>query len=121
MLNQRCQRANLLEWNISNGLPPEIITNKYDSIISTYTLHHLADEEKISFITGLLDLLKEEGNIFIGDISFKQGKNLKNVVRTILIIGMTMNFILYPMKLSLYWRMSVNVSSILFLTVVEYL
>src|SRR5690625_4185725 len=33
--------ANLFECDISRGLPPEILENKYDSIISTYTLHHL--------------------------------------------------------------------------------
>nr|WP_257791153.1 class I SAM-dependent methyltransferase [Salicibibacter kimchii] len=62
--------VNLLEWDISNGLPPEISGNKYDSIISTYTLHHLEDQEKISFITNLLSLLKKNGEILIGDVSF---------------------------------------------------
>ncbi|MCM3757637.1 class I SAM-dependent methyltransferase [Sporosarcina aquimarina] len=63
--------ANLFEWDISVGLPPEILENKYDSIISTYTLHHLTDEEKISFITDLIPLLKKGGKIVIGDISFE--------------------------------------------------
>lgn len=68
--------ANLYEWDISVGLPPEILENKYDSIISTYTLHHLTDEEKISFITDLIRLLKKDGNIFIGDISFETREKL---------------------------------------------
>lgn len=68
--------ANLYEWDISVGLPPEILENKYDSIISTYTLHHLTDEEKISFITDLILLLKKDGNIFIGDISFETREKL---------------------------------------------
>ncbi|VDG97110.1 bifunctional 2-polyprenyl-6-hydroxyphenol methylase/3-demethylubiquinol 3-O-methyltransferase UbiG [Sporosarcina sp. ZBG7A] len=68
--------ANLYEWDISVGLPPEILENKYDSIISTYTLHHLTDEEKISFITDLIPLLKKDGNIFIGDISFETREKL---------------------------------------------
>ncbi|WP_025786301.1 class I SAM-dependent methyltransferase [Sporosarcina sp. D27] len=63
--------ANLFKWDISKGLPSEILENKYDSIISTYTLHHLTDEEKASFITNLIPLLKKEGKIFIGDISFE--------------------------------------------------
>ncbi|MGN7410265.1 class I SAM-dependent methyltransferase [Sporosarcina sp. SAFN-010] len=68
--------ANLYEWDISVGLPPEIFENNYDSIISTYTLHHLTDEEKISFITDLIPLLKKDGNIFIGDISFETREKL---------------------------------------------
>ena len=47
-----------------------------DSWISTYTLHHLTDEEKISFITDLILLLKKDGNIFIGDISFETREKL---------------------------------------------
>jgi putative AdoMet-dependent methyltransferase len=69
--------ANLLEWNISNGLPPEINENKYDSIISTYTLHHLTDEVKISFISNLLSLLEEDGKLLIGDISFETREDLE--------------------------------------------
>lgn len=39
--------------------------------ISTYTLHHLTDEEKAAFIKVLLPLLKEDGFLFIGDIAFQ--------------------------------------------------
>lgn len=63
--------ANLIEWDIENGLPDEIVTNKYDSIISTYALHHLTDEAKITFIQNLLSLLAAGGKIFIGDIAFE--------------------------------------------------
>lgn len=69
--------ANLIEWDISKGLPLDISEKKFDSIISTYALHHLTDEEKISFIYNLLSLLKEDGKIFIGDISFKTREQLE--------------------------------------------
>jgi len=68
--------ANLIEWDISTGLPPEILGKKYDSIISTYTLHHLTDKEKIEFIANLRLLLKKDGKIFIGDISFETREKL---------------------------------------------
>lgn len=64
-------KANLIEWDISNGVPPQILGNKYNSIVSTYTMHHLTDEEKITFIVKLLSLIEEDGRIFIGDISFE--------------------------------------------------
>jgi len=63
--------ANLLEGDISKGLPDSFKVNKYDFIVSTYTLHHLADEEKVTFIKGLLPLLSVDGKILIGDIAFQ--------------------------------------------------
>lgn len=69
--------ANLIEWDISKGLPPEIMNEKYDFIISTYTLHHLTDEEKTPFIVNLLSILKKDGKILIGDIAFETRENLE--------------------------------------------
>lgn len=69
--------ANLIEWDISKGLPEEVKGAKYDSIISTYTLHHLTDEQKISFIQQLLPLLNDEGKILIGDIAFETEAQLE--------------------------------------------
>ncbi|WP_438311393.1 class I SAM-dependent methyltransferase [Sporosarcina sp. FA9] len=68
--------ANLIEWDISTGLPPEILGKKYDSIISTYALHHITDKKKIEFIANLRLLLKKDGKIFIGDISFETREKL---------------------------------------------
>lgn len=69
--------AHFIEWDISNDLPSEIAGNKYDFIVSTYTLHHLTDDAKISFITNMLSFLKEDGKILIGDISFKTREELE--------------------------------------------
>ncbi|WHY78617.1 class I SAM-dependent methyltransferase [Neobacillus sp. WH10] len=69
--------ANLIEWDISEGLPDIIKENKYDSIISTYELHHLTDEEKLLLIKNLLSLLSENGKILIGDISFQTHEQME--------------------------------------------
>lgn len=69
--------ANLIEWDISNGLPGYVKENKYDSIVSTYTLHHLTDEDKTVFIESLLSVLAENGKIFIGDIAFQTREKLE--------------------------------------------
>ena len=71
--------ANLIEWDISNGLPNEILTKNYDSIISTYTLHHLADVDKITFIQSLLlySPMAEKSSLAI--LLFKHVKILKFV------------------------------------------
>ncbi|MEW9501147.1 class I SAM-dependent methyltransferase [Jeotgalibacillus marinus] len=62
--------AQLIEWDFTNDLPSNVHSKKYDSIVSTYALHHLTDREKISFIQYLLPFLSETGKIFIGDIAF---------------------------------------------------
>ncbi|WP_080846006.1 class I SAM-dependent methyltransferase [Cytobacillus gottheilii] len=68
--------AALIEWDISKGLPRERMRNEYDFIVSTYTLHHLADNEKITFITDLLSVLTDDGKILIGDIAFASREEL---------------------------------------------
>lgn len=70
-------QAKLLEWDLANGLPAEIQADKFDFIISTYTLHHLTDEGKIAFIESLLDFLKQDGKILIGDIAFETREKLE--------------------------------------------
>jgi len=70
-------KANLIEWDISNGLPDIIKVNKYDSIISTYALHHLSDEDKLILLKNFLSLLSENGKILIGDISFQTKEQLQ--------------------------------------------
>ena len=62
--------ATLYRYDFANGLPPELSGKKYDFIISTYALHHLTDELKVSFIKSLLPYLNEDGAILIGDIGF---------------------------------------------------
>lgn len=69
--------ANLLAWDISNGVPDELVAKKYDAIVSTYALHHLTDEGKITFIRKLLPLLSVGGKVFIGDIAFQTRKDLE--------------------------------------------
>ena len=67
---EKMPKANLLEWDITDGLPPEMDGKSYDAIISTYALHHLADEKKWPFIASLVERLSSDGKLFIGDIAF---------------------------------------------------
>ncbi|GGF18808.1 hypothetical protein GCM10010954_17020 [Halobacillus andaensis] len=69
--------AQLLEWDISKGLPAEVQSKAFDSIISTYALHHVRDEEKVRVIKRLLPLLKEKGKILIGDVAFQSRQQLE--------------------------------------------
>jgi len=60
----------LLKADFSAHLPPEIMNTKFDCVIATYALHHLTDEQKEDFIKRVLPILKDNGTIFIGDVSF---------------------------------------------------
>lgn len=73
---KKMPNATLMNWDFASGLPIEIISNKYDYIISTYAIHHLSDEGKIEFIKSLLKLLKVNGEILIGDVSFETSQEL---------------------------------------------
>ena len=63
--------AKLFQGDFSNGLVTPLTQQKYDTIIATYSLHHLTDLQKVSFINSQLMLLNEGGCIYIGDVAFK--------------------------------------------------
>ena len=69
--------ANLMEWDLSKGLPPALMDQTYDAIISTYALHHFTDDMKVQYITALLQQLTPTGKIFIGDIAFETREQLE--------------------------------------------
>jgi len=68
--------AHLFQGDFSQGLAEPLLHNSYDFIIATYSLHHLTDENKITFIQSLTDLLKADGMILIGDVAFVNRKDL---------------------------------------------
>lgn len=73
---EKMPKARLIQADITNGLPEPIAGSSYDTIISTYALHHLTDGEKTAFIETLLAHLKPDGKIFIGDIAFRTRADL---------------------------------------------
>ena len=71
--------ASLYKGDFTKGLEQNLLKNKYDAIVATYSLHHIKDEEKSKFINNLLNLLNENGKIFIGDVMFKTRIDLENL------------------------------------------
>lgn len=70
--------ARLYLGDFSQGLAGPLAGNTYDFIIATYSLHHLTDEEKISFIRTLSGLLNDGGAILIGDVAFATREELES-------------------------------------------
>lgn len=74
---EKMPNANLFEWDLSNGMPTERFNTKYDTIISTYALHHFTDEQKVQYITELIPYLTQSGKIYIGDVAFETNEQLE--------------------------------------------
>ncbi|MDQ0427272.1 putative AdoMet-dependent methyltransferase [Planomicrobium stackebrandtii] len=74
---EKMPKAILMEWDISKGLPDHVKEKEYDFVVSTYTLHHLTDEDKVELIKNLLSVLSKQGKIVIGDIAFQTREGLE--------------------------------------------
>lgn len=74
---EKMPEAHLMEWDLMNGLPQELLQQPYDAIISTYALHHFTDELKAVYITQLLQHLSPTGKILIGDVAFQTREQLE--------------------------------------------
>lgn len=70
--------AHLFQGDFTYGLVEQLQHQKYDAIIATYSLHHLTDTQKISFINSLKEHLNDGGSIYIGDVAFKTRKILQD-------------------------------------------
>lgn len=68
--------AHLFEGDMAEGLADEILANRYDFIVATYSFHHLTDERKVTLIKQLLDLLSDGGMILIGDVAFETKREM---------------------------------------------
>lgn len=77
LAQEKMPDARLYQGDFTLGLSEELKQNKYDAIIATYSLHHLTDAQKVSFLESLLLLLNEGGNIYIGDVAFKNRMELE--------------------------------------------
>lgn len=67
---KKMPEAHLYNGDLAIGLAEPIKGLTYDFIIATYSLHHLTDPRKVELIRELLGLLREDGAILIGDVSF---------------------------------------------------
>lgn len=70
LAKEKMPGATLLEYDFSKGLPTELKELKFDNIVCTYAIHHLTEEEKITFLKQLQHHLTDGGEILIGDVAF---------------------------------------------------
>jgi len=77
LAREKMPEAQLFHGDFSKGLAQPLTARRYDAIIATYSLHHLTDEEKVSFLGGLRSLLREDGRIYVGDVAFANREALE--------------------------------------------
>lgn len=70
--------AQLFQGDLTEGLCAPLNAQRYDCIVATYSLHHLTDEQKISLLNTLADLLNPGGRILIGDVAFATREALED-------------------------------------------
>lgn len=60
-------------------VPEKLAGQTFDCIVAAYALHHLPDGDKYALLTALKTLLKPEGVIILGDVSFPDREGLEAV------------------------------------------
>lgn len=73
--------AHLYQGDFSKGLVEELRQRFYDFIVATYSIHHLSDFQKVIFLKELLEHLKDDGKILIGDVAFENRGELDKCKR----------------------------------------
>ena len=76
LASKKMPGSHLYQGDFTKGLAEPLRNQCYDFIVATYSLHHLTDEQKISFLHTLCHYLKENGKILIGDVAFENRDKL---------------------------------------------
>ena len=77
LASEKMPNAHLYQGDFTQGLVEPLLAQRYDFIVATYSLHHLTDEQKVSFLRVLLDHLNPGGRILIGDVAFENQSQLE--------------------------------------------
>lgn len=77
LASAKMPNAHFFQGDFSQGLVEPLLRNSYDFIIATYSLHHLTDDDKVNFIKAMVELLKVDGVILIGDVAFTNRQDLE--------------------------------------------
>ena len=68
--------AHLYQGDFTQGLVEELKQQTYDFVVASYSIHHLTDSQKISFLKDLVDRLNDGGKLLIGDVAFETREEL---------------------------------------------
>ena len=76
LASEKMPDAHLYQGDFSRGLVEALKKETYDFIVATYSIHHLADDQKVVLLGELMDHLRDNGKILIGDVAFESREEL---------------------------------------------
>jgi putative AdoMet-dependent methyltransferase len=74
--HKKMPMAKLIPFDFTGELPKELENQSFDWIVGTYSIHHLSDEQKKTFIDDLMNHLVEDGMLVFGDVAFETDKEM---------------------------------------------
>ncbi|MBQ1410343.1 MAG: class I SAM-dependent methyltransferase [Oscillospiraceae bacterium] len=77
LASEKMPNSHLYQGDFTQGLVEPLLAQNYDFVVATYSLHHLTDEQKVSFLRTLQDYLNPGGRILIGDVAFDNRSQLE--------------------------------------------
>lgn len=77
LASEKMPDARLYQGDFTQGLADPLQEQNYDFIVATYSLHHLTDEQKCTFLRVLRDHLNPGGQVLIGDVAFENRNQLE--------------------------------------------
>lgn len=75
--SKKMPNAHLYQGDFTQGPVEQLLQQRYDFIVATYSLHHLTNERKVSILRVLQGLLDPGGQILIGDVAFETRADLE--------------------------------------------
>lgn len=76
LASEKMPDAHLYQGDFSRGLVEALKKETYDFIVATYSIHHLTYDQKVKLLRELMDHLRDNGKILIGDVAFESREEL---------------------------------------------
>lgn len=76
LASEKMPDAHLYQGDFSRGLVEALKKETYDFIVATYSIHHLTYDQKVVLLRELMDHLRDNGKILIGDVAFESREEL---------------------------------------------
>ena len=81
LAQEKMPQARLYQGDLSQALAGELLEQRYDAVIATYSLHHLTDARKLQLLEQLRGLLAPGGRILVGDVAFQTRAQMEQCAR----------------------------------------
>lgn len=69
MARSQAPDARLLQWDFSDGLPPEVLAERFDLVYCNYAIHHLNPAQQQGLIAGMMHTLLPHGTLLMADVA----------------------------------------------------